>query len=79
MGLPMLGSVRVVVAAVRDVDLHGDLYFDLAVTPVDAADGAPAVAARVPSSSCPRRPVAGDEVELEVLMGQVQALRFSNA
>jgi hypothetical protein len=75
-GLPMVGTARVTVQAIRDVDLHGDRYHDLAVLPRGVAPGMEPSPIRVSASMCPRRPEAGDELDLDLLMGQVQAVRF---
>lgn len=71
----MLGTARVRVHGVRDVDLHGDRYHDLAVTMADAAEGTPPAAIRVPAAMCGDRPEAGTQLDLELLMGQVQSVR----
>jgi hypothetical protein len=75
----MLGTARVRVHGVRDVDLHGDRYHDLTLTLSTAAEGTAPAALRVPAAMCGGRPEIGSELEIELLMGQVQAVRAAPA
>jgi hypothetical protein len=68
----MLGTVRVRVQGARAIDLHGDRYLDLAVVAEGAAEAA---GVRVPAALLPGHPEPGQRLELELLMGQVQAVR----
>ncbi len=71
-GLPLLGTVRVRVQGVRAIDLHGDRYLDLQVVP----EGMDAVAGvRMSASLVAAPPAPGTRLELDLLMGQVQAAR----
>ncbi len=71
-GLPLLGTVRVRVQSVREIDLHGDRYLDLQV--ISEPESA-AAAVRVSAALLPGRPEPGSRLDLDLLMGQVQAVR----
>jgi len=78
--LPIAGTVDVTIATASPVSIHGDLYLDLQVT-VDG--GSDATMLRVPAHVMPpgddgtrRVPAAGDRLRLQVLLGQVDSVRF---
>lgn len=78
--LPIAGTVDVSVSTASPVSIHGDLYLDLQVI-VDGADTPTML--RVPAHAMPagddgtrRLPAPGDRLTLQVLLGQVDAVRF---
>lgn len=68
---PMFGVCHGVVEGVRNVSIHGDVYFDVRLRREDVVGVS---MARVPSHVCGRPPAVGDRVELQFLMGQVSGL-----
>lgn len=72
--LPMFGSLTGVVAQVAPVSIHGDVYYDIALT-VTPPPARP-VTVRLPNHLCPRPPQTGDKVELSFLMQQVNGVKF---
>ena len=78
--LPIAGTVIVTVATATPVSIHGDIYLDLQVT-IDGESGATML--RVPAHTMPpaddgtrRLPAAGDRLQLQVLLGQVDSVRL---
>jgi hypothetical protein len=78
--LPIAGTVIVTVATATPVSIHGDLYLDLQVNVDGASDP---TMLRVPAHTMPpgddgtrRVPAAGDRLQLQVLLGQVDSVRF---
>lgn len=81
MPLPIAGTTIVTIATASPVSIHGDLYLDLQVTV--EGDESPTML-RVPAHTMPagsdgarRVPAAGDRLELQILLGQVDAVRFA--
>ena len=79
MPLPIAGVVQVEVVRAMPVAIHGDLYLDLECRP-DGAAGIEAL--RIPAHLMPREPdakavvpQAGDRLELNILLGQVDSVR----
>ncbi|MBI1369082.1 MAG: hypothetical protein GC162_10565 [Planctomycetes bacterium] len=66
---PMFGKMTVRIAAVREVSIHGDVYFDLRIE-TESGEGMVRVAEHV----CGVRPGEGQVVEMSFLMGQVQGV-----
>lgn len=71
---PMTGSWRVRVHAVRPFTIHGDLYYEVHVTRLDA-DPDRVFGLRLPEHAVAAPPAAGQAMELSFLMGQVTAGR----
>lgn len=80
--LPLVGQITVRVLQSQPVSIHGDMYYDLVVmlAAVRPTDTPPApdqpVRLRVPNHLCPRPPRLDDVLELNLLMSQVNAVRF---
>ncbi len=68
MSLPMVGSLSVRISDVRPFTIHGDVYYEL--HGVRADDGS-AVSLRVPQHAAATPLVAGQQVAVTFLMGQV--------
>lgn len=78
--LPMIGVIDVTTLEVAVVSIHGDLYHDLLVAPVDASGqikGEHGARVRLPAHLCPRPPRVGDRLTLRFLMGQVNGVTFA--
>jgi hypothetical protein len=80
--LPMIGAARARVIGVKQVSIHGDVYYDATVIlEEDATPAAPEPHAkprgiRLANHLCSRPPIAGDELRLTFLMGQVNGVEF---
>ncbi len=74
MNAPMVGSWSVRVNEVRPFTIHGDLYYELHVTRLDA-DPVGDLAIRVPQHAIATIPKAGDKLSITFLMGQVTTAR----
>jgi hypothetical protein len=72
MQFPMTGSWSVDVKAVRPFTIHGDIYWELHVTRIDAPDGA--ATRRVPQHAAKVEPVAGQRLSVSFLLGQVTSV-----
>jgi hypothetical protein len=84
----MAGAARAHVINVKQVSIHGDIYYDATVlleeNPAAAggASGGPhskPVGIRIANHLCSRPPIAGDTVKLTFLMGQVNGVEFVQA
>ncbi len=82
MPLPIAGTTIVTVATASPVSIHGDLYLDLQV--LVEGDQSPTML-RVPAHTMPavadgtrRVPAQGDRLSLQILLGQVDAVRFAD-
>ncbi len=73
-GLPMMGSASFVVRGVKKADIHGDVYYDTALSPLDEPARDP-VALRLPSHLILDPPAPGDELEITFLMGQPSVVK----
>ncbi|MFG0293155.1 MAG: hypothetical protein ACF8MJ_08370 [Phycisphaerales bacterium JB050] len=73
-GLPMMGSASFVVRGVKKADIHGDVYYDTALSPRDDPVADP-VALRLPNHLLMDPPRAGDELEITFLMGQPSVVK----
>ncbi len=74
--LPSIGTVEGVIRAARAVDIHSDVYDDVAFVPAGSGDGGGAHALRVPGHARERALRAGDRVRLTLLMGQVEKVEI---
>lgn len=70
----MMGSASFVVRGVTRASLHGDIYYDTALSPRDEPDKNP-VALRLPSHLLLDPPAPGDELEITFLMGQPSVVK----
>ena len=73
MPLPLFGPLDVLVHAVRPFAIHGDMYYELQVTPVN--DPGDASALRLANHLLSPPPRAGERLTLTFLMGQVTGAR----
>jgi hypothetical protein len=67
----MIGSWPVEVMAVRPFTIHGDIYWELAVSRIDVPGE---LVLRVPQHAAKVEPVAGQRLSVTFLMGQVTAV-----
>jgi hypothetical protein len=80
--LPMIGAARARVIGVKQVSIHGDVYYDATVifeedpAPAGSAPHAKPRGIRLANHLCSRPPIAGDELRLTFLMGQVNGVEF---
>jgi hypothetical protein len=70
----MIGSWQVQVHGVRPYTIHGDLYYELQVTRLDANEPH-GYAVRVPQHAATQQPQPGDRLEITFLMGQITAAK----
>jgi hypothetical protein len=69
---PLFGSWVVEVLGVRPFEIHGDRYYEIAVT--QPGQGAP-VTLRVPQHATAGEPRAGETLKVQFLMGQVTSAK----
>ena len=77
MNAPMVGSWSVRVNEVRPFTIHGDLYYELHVTRLEA-DPSGDLAIRVPQHAVATIPKPGDKLSITFLMGQVTTAKQIN-
>ena len=80
--LPLIGALNVTTLETATVSIHGDIYYDLLIAPVDAAgqiQGQHGARVRIPAHLCPRPPRVDDRLTLRFLMGQVSGVTFAQA
>jgi hypothetical protein len=70
----MIGSWQVQVHGVRPYTIHGDLYYELQVTRLDA-DESNGYAVRVPQHAVAQPPAPGNKLSLTFLMGQITSAK----
>lgn len=70
----MMGSASFVVRGVTTASLHGDIYYDTALSPREEPTRQP-VALRLPNHLLMEPPRAGDELEITFLMGQPSVVK----
>ena len=66
---PMMGVWNIQVQAVNPFAIHGDQYYELKVSRVDAP--ADVASIKVPQHALAKTPVPGDRLVIKFLMGQV--------
>jgi len=75
MPLPLFGPLTVLIHTVRPYSIHGDLYYELQISPPDAP--ATISALRIPNHLINPPPAPGETLTLTFLMGQVTGAKRS--
>jgi len=79
MPIPMMGRLEVEVVEVAPVSIHGDVYHDVTgrIRVAGSDDEPRAARLRLPSHVTRARvPEPGDRLEVSLLMGQIDGVRF---
>ena len=70
----MMGAASFIVRGVAKASIHGDIYYETALSPREQPDADP-VALRLPEHLLLEPPAVGDELEITFLMGQPSVVK----